>query len=107
MWVQKFKDRFLAYQSQSCRNRCFELIWIGSFNHVLDLIEWLAIRLRDDQPHSKDLLMVFLFVIELRIYSKKAMREIGLLSKPVRIRRKWLYCLLFQIYKIHASRQLE
>lgn len=50
LWVQRFKDRYVAYQAYPCMQRCAELINTSPFHYVIDLIEWLATRIGDNQP---------------------------------------------------------
>lgn len=50
LWVQYFKDRFVAYQSYFCLDRCFAIFGHGAYFAVLDLIEWLATRIEERQP---------------------------------------------------------
>jgi hypothetical protein len=50
LWVQIFKDRYVAYQAYPCMQRCAELINTSLFHCVVDFIEWLATRIGDKQP---------------------------------------------------------
>jgi len=50
LWVQFFKDRYIAYKAYACMQRCADLINTSPFHYVIDLIEWLATRISDKQP---------------------------------------------------------